>query len=524
MEYILTASQMKECDRITIEEYGMPAMVLMERAALACAEVILERDARLMEQTGGVQPGRRLLVIAGCGNNGGDGLAIGRLLAQKGFPVDFVLVGEEAKCTPETAQQLRILRAYGWDVTVCTTETPFRSGHYDYIIDALFGIGLKSEVRPLQAAAIEYMNRQDAYVLSVDIPSGIHTDTGAVCGCAVQADVTVTFAFRKRGLVLYPGARYAGTVLCREIGITEDSLQKYSSVAEKMNFSEKTPEVPVFTYSGHPAGLLPPRDADGNKGTFGKVSLFAGSAGMAGAAVLAASAVLHAGAGMVRVISDESNRVVLQTTLPEAMFGGFPEGAAARSWANVIAAGPGMGTGEDALQMLRRIVENSIKPLILDADAINLLADHPELLSCLEERQQDPEAYRELVLTPHPGELARLDGSSVPVILADPFAAAAKWAKRLSAAVLCKGARTVVADKTGRIYLNTSGNSGMATAGSGDVLTGIIAALAAQGMNAFDAAIAGVCLHGCAGDAAAHRKNEYSMTAQDLIAELDSLM
>lgn len=504
MEYLVTASQMKECDRITIEKYGMPAMVLMERAALACVEYILEREAKLHAE-GGIAHYRKTLVVAGCGNNGGDGFAIGRLLKQKGFPVDFVLIGNEEKCSAETAQQIRILRSYG-----CRIEQEIPNERYDYIIDAIFGIGLKSEVRESHRKAIEYINQQDAYVLSVDIPSGINADTGAVCGCAVQADITVTFAFQKVGLFMYPGARYAGNVICRDIGITEDSLQQ----------SDRK----IFTFSGNPSGLLPYRREDGNKGTFGKVALYAGSKGMAGAAVLSASAVLHAGAGMVRVVSEEGNRVVLQSALPEAMFGSYKDFFSAYMWADIIAAGPGMGTGKEAEQMLTDIIRMGDRPLVLDADAVNLLSEKPELLELLKELQKDPVTRRPLILTPHPGELARLEGIGVKEILQDPFAVAGKWAEALHAAVLCKGARTVVAAPDGSYYVNRSGNSGMATAGSGDVLTGIIAALLAQGQDAFMAAVSGVYLHGCAGDSAAHKKNEYSLTAQDLVSELDVLM
>ena len=327
---------------------------------------------------------------------------------------------------------------------------------------------------------------------------------------AVKEANEVIAAIQKLGLVLYPGARYAGTVICRDIGITEESL--------------KEQDRKIITYSGHPGGLLPYRREDGNKGTFGKVALYAGSKGMAGAAVLSTSAVLHAGAGMVRVVSEEGNRVVLQSALPEAMFGGYRDFFSAYMWADVIAAGPGMGTELEAEQILRDIIRMGERPLVLDADAINLLAEKQELLEMLTELQEDPGSRRQLILTPHPGELARLDGSSVKEVLSDPIGIAVKWARKLNASVLCKGARTVIADSEGMVYINRSGNSGMATAGSGDVLTGIIAALLAQGMDGFMAAAAGVYLHGCAGDGAAHRKNEYSLTAQDLVTELDYIM
>lgn len=516
MEYLVTAEQMKACDGATIRRFGVPSMVLMERAALSCVEVLLERmDSGGRGDSGGGQKrhiaGRRTLIVAGCGNNGGDGFAIGRLLMQKGFPVDFVLVGKREKCSEETARQIAILEKYGRQI-----EERLPDREYDILVDALFGIGLHSALEGIYAEAVAYMNRQRAYVLSVDIPSGIHADTGAVCGCAVQADVTVTFAFRKLGLVCYPGAACAGEVICRDIGITQES------------FGERLPE--CFTFTGPPGLLLPERKATGNKGTFGKVLLAAGSRGMAGAAILSGTAVLRSGAGMVRIHTAEANRTVLQTALPEAMvtcYGeddgeAFPEAVSA--WADVIAAGPGLGTDRMAERILAAILECPGKPLVLDADAINLLAQVPALLEKLIRLQREEETRRELILTPHPGELGRLAGCSAGEAAQNAFSLCREWAQKLHAAFLCKGARTVAAAPDGRIYVNCSGNSGMATAGSGDVLTGILAGLTAQGMEAFPAACASVYLHGCAGDRAAALRGEYSMTARDLTEALGDLM
>ncbi len=545
MEYLVTAEEMKAYDNATIHCFGVPSLVLMERAAWGCARVILERDRRLSEAlnaAGGkkITPPRRTLVLAGCGNNGGDGLAVGRLLAQAGFPVDFVLLSREMpvpsgaagpsqlpsdpdreadeerrvpavlweKCSPETRTQLSILEKYGYPVTYKLPEQ-----EYDIIVDALLGIGLKKKVSGNLARAIEWVNARRAFVLSVDIPSGIQADTGEICGCAVRADVTVTFAFCKRGLALYPGAEYAGEVRKEEIGITPDS------------FLGSPPA--MFTYQQEIRTLLPGRPCTGNKGTFGKVLLAAGSPGMAGAAVLAGEAVLRTGAGMVRILSPEENRVILQTALPEAMLslydgtGDCVENAV--RWADVIAVGPGLGTGEEAGRILEFLLdgeEGGGKPMVIDADAINLLAGDKELLEALIRKQAEEASRRQLILTPHPGELARLEGCTVAEAVRDAVRITGKWADRLQAAVLCKGARTVVSRPDGSCYLNTSGNSGMAAAGSGDVLTGIAASLLAQGMEAFEAACAGTYLHGLAGDAAAGQKGQYGMTAGDLTAAL----
>lgn len=515
MEYLVTSAEMKRCDGNTIEHFGMPSMVLMERAALACANELIARDMKLKEAMrpyGPVPPANRVLVAAGTGNNGGDGLAIGRLLSQAGFSVDFVLLGREERCSGETAAQLNILKNYGHRVM---RKLPERE--YDIIIDAIFGIGLTRPVEGSFAEAVEYINAQDAYVLSVDIPSGIHGDTGEVMGCAVQADVTVTFGFRKLGLVLYPGARYAGKVICADIGITQEG------------FLGEYPR--IFTRDKDDRGFLPERLQEGNKGTFGKVLLIAGSRGMAGACELSAAAVLRSGAGMVRAVTPESNRVILQTALPEAMLTTYGEWTLqeeeklteACTWADVIAIGPGLGKSPEALRILEAVLERSMQPLILDADAINLLAEHRELLDDLIQRQQAAETRRELILSPHPGEFGRLTDKKTEEIKKEAAALTLEWAGRLQAALICKGARTLVGSPEGRLYMNLTGNSGMATAGSGDVLTGILAGLSAQGMHAFDAACAGVYLHGLAGDRAAHKKSEYSVIAGDLTLELEGL-
>lgn len=545
-EYLVTAAEMKEYDRNTIEGFGVPSLVLMERVALACADEIrheirhkirreaccevrhethreirgeLQREAsrRRSGEThdAGWTLGKRTLIAAGCGNNGGDGFAVGRLLMQEGFPVDFWLIGERSRCSPETKAQISILENYG-----CTILEQMPEGEYDIIVDAIFGIGLRRAPEGRYAEAVEYINRSGAFVLSVDIPSGVSADTGAVYGCAVQADVTVTFAFLKRGLVLYPGAFCAGRVVTAQIGITRES------------FCGKPPA--VFTLARGAAPPLPRRDPNGNKGTFGKVLLAAGSPGMAGAAVLSSSAVLRSGAGMVRVLAGEENRIILQTAVPEAMLtlygqGGLSGGKSmadafreAAPWADVIAAGPGLGTEGEAGELIRLLLTETEKPLVLDADGINLLAQDRDFLEALCRKRKKEGGP--LILTPHPGELARLTGSSLRQVLADPVSLCRAWADKLNAVLLCKGAATVAAQPQGSCYVNQSGNSGMATAGSGDVLTGIIAGLLAQGMEPFEAACTGVYLHGLAGDAAAEKSGEHGVSAGRILEGLDQAM
>ncbi len=503
MKQIVTGGQMKLLDSYTIEKMGIPSLVLMERAALSVCQALREEEFPL----------EKVLVLCGTGNNGADGVAVARMLHAAGVSVDICILGKKDHYTEEMRKQVDIAENY--HISFVKNAVPVE---YTTIVDAVFGVGLSREVGGVYRDTIEALNRSDAKVMAVDIPSGISADTGKVLGCAVKADVTVTFAYEKAGLLFYPGASYARKIKTADIGIYMPPQNDF--------------ELSIQSCEDKDLFRIPVRKPDGNKGTFGKVLLFAGSKGMAGAAVLSALAVLHSGAGMVRILSGEENRQILQTCVPEAMLSVYddtPEGQRkalleALSWADVVAAGPGLGTQEAAHRILTWMLEEIRSPLILDADAINILARDEELLQALCLRQRQQERHIGLVLTPHPGELSRLSGLAIDEALQDPFAVCAKWAERLGAVCLCKGARTVVAEPAGTFYVNTSGNSGMATAGSGDVLTGILAALLAQGMKPFEAACAGVYLHGCAGDAAAAQKNAYSLVARDLILGLDGLM
>ncbi len=521
--YLLSGMEMKQYDRNTSEHFGVPSMVLMERAALAAAEEIQIR----CRQKG------RVLVAAGCGNNGGDGIAIGRLLLLAGYHVDVWLVDAREKCSRETKRQLEIIEKYG-----CPVQSKIGNGEYDIIVDALFGIGLSRNLEGIYARAVEEINRSAAFVCAVDLPSGIHTDTGEIMGTAVRADLTVTFAFWKLGHVLYPGCRYAGEVVCRQIGITKES------------FLGKEPE--VYTYCGNARLLLPDRDAAGNKGTFGKVLVIAGSRNMSGACDLCAKSAYRTGAGMVKVVTPEENRLILQQNVPEALLvtyrvraqgdadataperqadGGKRERPGERfrreyreemrqalAWADVIVIGPGIGQGEEARQLLTWALTETDKPMVIDADGINLLAQDKALQRYLEERAGDG---RQIVMTPHAGEFARLYGCSVEEGKKGLLHMAKELADRYGCVMAAKDARTVVASCRKREqYLNTSGNDGMATAGMGDVLAGITGGLLAQGMTAWEAAEAGVYLHGYTGDLAALETGRHGLMAGDVVRRL----
>lgn len=501
-EYVVTAREMKRYDANTIELFKVPGLVLMERAALCTVEEL--------KRVCGNTP-CRVLVAAGRGNNGGDGLAVGRLLMLEGYEVTFVMPGEGGYegCTEETRRQIDILQGYGAHIF-----STMREGEYDIVVDALFGVGLSRAVEGIWRTAAEWINRSGAFVCSVDIPSGIDADTGKVLGCAVQASLTVTYGFQKAGQLLYPGAAFCGTLVCRQMGI------------DARSFLQEPPG--YYTYGGAQGGLLPARPADGNKGTFGKVLLIAGSAGIAGAAMMAAKSVFRAGAGMVRVVTAQENRTALQQFVPEAMLltysgdGPAAEDAGflsaleeAMEWADCILAGPGIGTGDGARALLRSVLLRSDLPLVIDADGINFLAEDTGMQNVAADSAR---TERTIVLTPHLAEFARLYGCTVREAADGLLQYPRELAERLHCVVVCKDVRTVVVQSGGgQGYLNTTGNCGMATAGSGDVLAGMITGLLAQGMTGMDAAVAGVYLHGCAGDLAAEQKTQTAMTATDLI-------
>ncbi len=543
MQYLVTAEEMRRYDNNTIEKIGIPAFALMERAALKACERVLcyldMADIYLQESKGVLHSSHisfrdnntchetaekypTILIMAGYGNNGGDGLALARLLSEYGFEVSVWCVGDGDKASSLWRKQSEILEHYPVQVWHQGDAKSLRSG-YNVCVDALFGVGLSREITGDYAEAIQTFNQIKGWKLALDVPSGIDADTGNVLGTCVKADATITFGFCKRGLVLYPGCEYAGCVEVADIGISDKS------------FFGQLPK--MFTLKEKVQHYLPRRRSNGNKGTFGKVLLVAGSVNMAGAAVLAAKAAYRTGAGMVKVISPKENRVILQKTIPEALYGTEEDLINSIAWADVIGIGPGLGTDERARKLLDIVLNGSDKPLVLDADALNLLAEdgkehEPKHVAtgvedCSEAKEnlagilaKQGAQGRTIIVTPHVGELARLTGRTVSDCLADGSykigEIAYETAMKLHSIVVAKDARTFVCREGNAIYLNSNGNSGMATAGSGDVLTGIISALLGQGMDGFWAAVTGVYMHGAAGDAAADKNGEHACMAGDI--------
>lgn len=500
MEYLVSAEEMRRCDSNTIEKFHVPAVVLMERAALGIVDTIKKCNSEKKQ---------KVLIVAGTGNNGADGIAAGRMLMQEGFQVTFFLAGEKEKFSELLKLQVAIVEAYGGKI--CTS---FPEKEYDIIVDALFGIGLTRELKGTFKEIVQRINGKEAWKISVDMPSGVHTDTGEILGEAVRADVTVTFAYRKLGTALFPGCEYAGEVYVQQIGITEDG------------FEGKVPK--VFFHEEEPATLLPARGKAGNKGSFGKVLVIAGSNEMCGACLLSAEAALRTGCGMVRIITPKENKAVLAERLPEAISdvyeteeelkGQLQKGC---EWADCILIGPGCGKGDETVEKLEFVLKKSDKPVVIDADGLNVISENFGLYNSL--KKSIIEKKRTVILTPHIGEFARLSKKTIPEIKASFIREAVNFAEECGCVLVCKDARTVVCKEGETVYLNLSGNSGMATAGSGDVLAGMITGLLAQHMTAFEAAVSGVYLHGTAGDMAVLDRNEYTLVAGDLIKQFDRL-
>jgi len=489
MRYALTGEEMRNADAYTIRTLGMPSLVLMERASLAVRDRLLSGNFDL----------HRVLVVCGTGNNGGDGIAVARLLHLEGIDVEMHIVGDILKGTEDARTQYRIAGNFG------VKEVPMLIDKgYTTIVDAIFGVGLSRDVTGSYGDAIDFINAQRAKVLAVDISSGIHSDNGRVMGKAVRAHETVTFAFEKIGHLLYPGAEYTGKLTIADIGITEAA------------FAEGTPAYRI--YEDTDVRRILPRKNRSNKGTYGKVFVIAGSKGMAGAAYLVAAGACRSGCGLVRIATEEANRPILQTLLPEAMTYGYDKEHPDFSrileymeWADSIVFGPGTGTGAREQELLKFVLENCKKPLILDADGITMVSDVIELQKILPER---------CIITPHPGEMARFMNMSIPEVVKDISGTAEKCAAEHRVICVLKDARTVTAAPDGRMAVNCSGNDGMATGGSGDVLSGAIAAAAACQEDLFKAAALGVHMHGAAGDLTAKALGKRGMLSGDLAEQL----
>jgi NAD(P)H-hydrate epimerase len=501
---------MRKIDSYAINQIGIPGLVLMENAGRAVAEEIM-RMAPVS--------GKRWLILAGKGNNGADGLVAARHLMEAGWLPTVVYAADPSTLTGEAAIQrdiafrlgVRCFRYNGMD------SVDWRE--YDGIVDALLGTGSGGAPRGAYAELITQANRCGLPIVAVDIPSGLDADTGEVYDPCIRAAKTVALAFKKRGLIQFPGAAHAGEVVVRSIGIPARVADEHG-----INTFELDENVLKARLGVDPAAKRAP---DAHKGTYGHVLVAAGSRPMSGAGLLSATAALRGGCGLVSWALPISVAPALTGRQPELMLAGVEDGGSG-DWSAVpaqavlahasgkqaLVIGPGMGRWDGDSAWLREIWEGCASPLVMDADALNMLANAPDF-------QDWPRRSAPTILTPHPGEMARLAKLSTTDVQRDRIGLARSFAIQNGVTLVLKGARTVCASPTGDVFINVTGNPGMATAGAGDVLAGLIGSLLAQGFSAEQAAAFGVYRHGAAGDrAAAKRPAPGSLIAGDIIAEL----
>ena len=498
MHIALTPAQMRAVDKYMIEVKKIPGILLMENAAYGVFDSI-----RAEMEPCSVQ------VFCGTGNNGGDGLAAARILLSNGYDVQVVMIGKQGDLSGDAQINYAFFESQDEKpLWLANEEELDELAPAEVYVDALFGTGLSRPVEGLYAAAIRHINEQDALVVSVDIPSGVNAQTGAVMGMAVRAEITVTFQYPKIGHFMFPGREYAGEVAVVKIGVDDGC--------------DIPLQATVCAYESDDEDMCLGQRARGtNKGSYGRLLLIAGSTGMSGAAVLAARAASRAGAGLVVAASTESTVGVLQGNVPEAICHMFPGGIDGRlsslaaaeieelgQGKTAIAIGPGLGRGSAETELIEEVVLNHAVTKVIDADALYALHDNLEIL---EQKRGD------VILTPHPKEFSMLCGLPVDEILNDPLRYAVKFAVEHEVVLVLKGSTTVVADPFGNASLVCAGSPGMAKGGSGDVLTGVIAGFAAQGKDAYEAALMGVYVAGMAGEYAAEQQGEYSMTPMDTV-------
>ncbi len=505
---VVTPEQMNRIDRSCIEDFGIPGIVLMENAALRVVDEIL----RCLDNV----RGKNIVLFAGKGNNGGDALAVARHLFNKGAAVRVFLLAEEAALTGDAATNYSILKAMGVPVELLLQGLQLEAvkaalGASELVIDGIFGTGLKRDVAGIAKQVIEAVNDSGKKVIAIDVPSGIHGESGRVLGTCVKADTTVTFGFPKLGLLVHPGCEYAGRLMVTDIGIPERAIDGIDINHEGIDEHQVSERIPK-------------RFSNSNKGSYGKVFFVSGSRGMTGAGCLAGKAALRTGAGLVYLGVPGSLSAIYDTAVPETVtvpLEDHEKGVLSRectgvlqAWmhkASVLAVGPGLSTHGDIVEIIRYILRNAKVPLVLDADALNAISSDIEMLK---------ELKTDAVITPHPGEMCRLAGISVEDVQNNRIEVAREFSAKWKVTTVLKGAKTVVACPGGKVYINSNGNSGMAKAGTGDVLTGVVAGLIAQGAGVEAAAIAGVYLHGRAGDRVAQSKGEYGLIAGDLVEEI----
>lgn len=505
---LLTADQMQELDRCAIEDCAVPGLVLMENAGRGAAQIVNDRYSLL-------RPGS-VLVVAGKGNNGGDGYVIARHLENMGWNVQTLVLASRCEITGDAATNLNILESNQHPLHYALSNDEIAQfidqlSDVALVIDAIFGNGLNSAVRGHYRYAIQRINAMVLPVVAVDMPSGCQGTTGEILAESIMADCSISFAFPKLGQVSFPACQFGGELFVVNIGMPHPLQQTVSAQY-------------VLVTDQVAATLLPQRPLGGHKGTFGHVLVVAGSTGKGGAAQMCAAAVLRSGAGLVTLATPDTIQPFIAPAIAEVMTVGLPSECGGLTcdcfetirslWhgKNVVALGPGLGQTETVKQLVRDIILHVPCPIVIDADALNALEGDFE---CLKKR-----LAKHVVVTPHPGEMARMTGLTIDEIQNHRAEVAGQFAKKWDIVVVLKGARTVIAAPDGRVWINSSGNSGMGSGGMGDILTGIIAGWLAQGVDLFNAVVLGVYLHGKSADQCMTHYGGAGYVATDLLPQL----
>lgn len=500
---LVTASEMREMDSMTINEAGIPGVVLMENAARNATKVFLDHF--------NPQESSYIVVLCGKGNNGGDGYVMARYLHEKGMNISVGIMAEKSAISGDALVNLKIIEKLGLEIIEIKDETlqvfEDKIKKCSYIIDGLLGTGLNSPVRGLYKKIIENVNQSGKHVMSIDIPSGLNADTGQKMGISVRSDLTVTFGFPKPGQLIYPGAELVGRLVNIDIGIPRIISGRFESRCRLIEPEDFVPDISE-------------NKRDTHKGSRGHLLILAGSTGKSGAATLAAMGALRSGAGLVTVGVPESLNPILECKLTEAMTAPLPEtddGSLSLNAVNdidellsgktTVAIGPGLSTNPETVELVCAIIKKCDLPMVIDADALNALSMSPGSLEFMDEKK---------ILTPHPGEMGRLADLENREVQADRLKISRDFVKKWKCNLVLKGAKTIVADPKGVLHINPTGNPSLATGGTGDVLTGIISGLLARGVSETRAATAGVYIHGLAADYFAEQNGESGLIAADL--------
>lgn len=502
---VATAEMMRRLDRKAISEFGIPGLVLMENAARGVVNTLFRSFPDLLAC--------RVGILVGRGNNGGDGLAVARYLVNRGIPCRIFLFTAQEELKGDAATNLEILKRMGIAVQEVLNLQEWEEqkplvASADLLLDGIFGTGLKGSVEGFFREIIESVNFLKKPVVAIDIPSGLDADSGQVLGSCIQAQITVTFGLAKRGLFVHPGAQAAGKVVIVDISIPSPALEGEKIQDHLLEAADFLP-------------FLPARKPDAHKGQFGHLLVLAGSPGKTGAAALVSQAALRVGTGLITLGIPESLNPILEEKLTEVMTEPLPEtrektlalSAQQRifelcSRKTTLAIGPGLSLNTETTRLVQQLIRKCPLPAVIDADGLSALAGKTEILR---------KSQKELILTPHPGEMARLAGSSIEDVQKNRIEVARGFAEEYGVVLVLKGSRSLVASPGGEIFINPTGNPGMASGGVGDVLTGMIAGLMAQGFPVLEAAKLGVYLHGLAGDYTAFLKGERGIAATDLV-------